>query len=108
MVYAAEYSRSIEFGDTWMNSRISASGQTAFAELTTGVESGMSISARAIHKNFDGAEMWQTFGASKDHTTECYREVNRPDEVYLYAEGTFRANGSNGVYKTDFVNCSNY
>ena len=91
-----------------MISYISASSQTAYARLTTGVSGTLSISAKAIHKNFDGAESWESFGASGVETSECSREIYRGDEVYMYAEGTFRASGSNGAYKTDFINCSNY
>ena len=108
MVYAKSNSRRIDLGDSWMESYISASAQTAYAQLTTGVTSDMSISADAIRKDFDGAETWQSFSGSSDQNSSCYASAYNGDVVFMYAEGTFRAWGNNDGFSSYFVNCSNY
>ena len=108
MTYAAESRRPISLGDSWMESYISAESQTAYARLTTGVTSDMSITAKAIRKNFDGAETWQSFSGGADQETYCSASAYRGNEVFMYAEATFRASGNNDAFNSDFLNCSNY
>lgn len=108
MAYAASYTREISLGDSWMESYISASNQTAYAGLATGVTSDMTITAKAIRKDFDGKETWQNFSGAADQNTSCSASAYKGDEQFMYAEGTFRAWGNNDAYNSDYINCSNY